>query len=94
MKSTSTLPEIFIPLLWSFDFSRIDSEKDKKIIILNAINYGSLNHWRWIVNYYGKDEVRHILSTVLASEIKPRTRKLVSLLFFIPSFNYASRSTH
>jgi hypothetical protein len=94
MKSTSTLPEIFKPLLWSFDFSKIDSEKDKKIIILNAINYGTLNHWRWIINYYGKDEIRDILSTVYASEIKPRTRRLVSLLFFIPHFNYAPRSAH
>jgi uncharacterized protein DUF6922 len=40
----STLPETFRPLLWSYDFSRIDPLKHKKTIILQALNYGTLAH--------------------------------------------------
>jgi hypothetical protein len=38
----STLPQTFRPLLWSYDFSRIDPLKHKKTIIVQALNYGLL----------------------------------------------------
>lgn len=88
------LPDFFKPILWSYDFNLLDLEKNKKTIILNTINYGNLQHWQWIVAYYGKETVKKILEKVQATEIKPRTRKLVALVFSIPKFNYAPRSTH
>jgi hypothetical protein len=44
----SILPETFRPLLWSYDFARIDPLKHKKTIIIQALNYGTLAHWRWL----------------------------------------------
>jgi len=88
------LPNFFQPLLWSYDFSRIDSEQDKKAIIVNTINYGDLGHWQRIRDHYGRDVVTKILSEIPASEIRPRARKLAALLFSIESFNYAPRSAH
>jgi hypothetical protein len=43
-----TVPEIFRPILWSYDFDRIDPVKHRKTLIVQAINYGSLAHWRWL----------------------------------------------
>jgi hypothetical protein len=90
----STLPETFRPLLWSYDFSRIDPLKHKKTIILQALNYGTLAHWRWLVQSYGREGVREVLTHVPASEIKPRSLRLASLVFGVERFNYAPRGTH
>ena len=90
----STLPETFRPLLWSYDFSRIDPLKHKKTIILQALNYGTLAHWRWLVQSYGREGVRDVLTHVPASEIKPRSLRLASLVFDVERFNYAPRGTH
>ena len=90
----SMLPETFRPLLWSNDFSRIDPLKYKKTIIVQALNYGTLVHWRWLVQSYGREGVREVLTHVPASEIKPRSLRLASLVFGVERFNYAPRGTH
>jgi hypothetical protein len=89
-----TLPETFRPLLWSYDFARIDPLKHKKTIIVQALNYGTLAHWRWLVQSYGREGVRDVLTHVPASEIKPRSLHLASLVFGVERFNYAPRGTH
>ena len=88
----NSLPEFFRPLLWSYDFDSLDLSKNKKTVILNTINYGDLKHWRWIVNYYGKEEVKKILGTASAWQLRSRIRKLVSLIFELQNLNYAPRS--
>ena len=89
-----TLPETFRPILWSYDFSRIDPLKHKKTIIVQALNYGTLAHWRWLVHSYGREGVRDVLTHVPASEIKPRSLRLASLVFGVEHFNYVPRGTH
>lgn len=88
------LPEMFRPLLWSYDFERIDPSTHEKTIIVHAINYGSLRHWRWVLRQYGRERLREVLSTVPATELKPLSRQLASLVFGIEHFNYAPRGTH
>jgi hypothetical protein len=88
------LPESFRPLLWSYDFDRIDPIKHKKLLITQAVNYGTLSQWRWLTQTYGRAQVRETLSTIAATEIRPRSRRLASLLFGVEHFNYAPRGTH
>ena len=87
------LPRFFEPLLWSYHFSKIDPEKDKKVIIVNAMNYGDLAHWHWLVSFYGKETVRKVLTGIVTTELRPSVRRLVSLLFSIENFNHAPRGT-
>jgi hypothetical protein len=93
-KLPDRLPESFRPILWSYDFSRLDPLKNQKTIIVQAVNYGTLAHWRWLRESYGADAVRQVLSTVPVTEIRPRARRLASLMFGIDRFNYAPRGTH
>ena len=86
------LPLFFKPILWSYNFNSIDIEKNKKVIIINAINYGDLKHWRWLIKYYGKENVKEILMKVPFTEIRLRIVPLVSIMFSIDKFNYALRS--
>lgn len=85
------LPKSFKPLLWSYNFSKVDPDKNRGIIILNAINYGDFYHWRWLVQYYGKNGVAKELSHIGATALRPQARKLASLIFNIKEFNYAPR---
>lgn len=85
------LPRSFKPILWSYDFKKMDLGKNKKTIIVNTINYGDLEHWRWISNYYGKEEIKRIVEEVSVSEIRKRVLPLASLLFSINKLNYEPR---
>lgn len=94
MKQSARLPEDFRPLFWSYRFEELDRRRDEKVIVLNLINYGSLAHWRWLIRQYGAQEIKQVLESVPATEIKPRTRPLASLLFSIPTWRYAHRGAH
>lgn len=92
-KNIRKLPDVLKQFLWSYNFSNLDAERDKKVIIVNTINYGDLKHWRWLVQRYGKPAVKEVLSNLPVSEFRPRVKKLVSIIFAIKDFNYAPRST-
>lgn len=87
------LPSDFRPFFWSYDWRQLNLLKDKKVIILQLINYGTLDHWQWLAKIYGLPEIKRVIKQVPASEIKPKTRRLISVLFAIPEkeFNYAPR---
>jgi hypothetical protein len=68
--------------------------RDERTIIVQLINYGTLRHWRWLASRYGTEEIKRILAAVPATEIKPRTRILASLLFHIPQWRHAYRGAH
>lgn len=93
MHMKNILPASFRPILWSYRFDAIDPEKDKRTIIVNTINYGNLDHWKWIAATYGKSEVRKILGSIPSSEIRPRVRRLASIIFSIDQFSDAPRSS-
>ncbi|MEK9175080.1 MAG: hypothetical protein AAB795_00645 [Patescibacteria group bacterium] len=86
--STVVLPENFKPLLWSYDISKIDLEKDKNRIIVNVINYGDLSHWRWLLKTYSIEEVKKTILSLPSSEFRPQVLKLISLLLDIPQNAY------
>lgn len=85
------MPDFFRPILWSYEFGKIEPGKHRKIIVINSINYGDLRHWRWIVNFYGKDIVAKTLEECAVTEIRPRARQLAALLLPVKNFNYATR---
>lgn len=89
--SNQTLPSFFHPLLWSYDTARIDVQRDQKTIIVQALNYGDLIHWRWILNTYGSAQIQQVLGMLPESELRPRVRKLVMLVFGINTFGHARR---
>lgn len=88
------LPQYFKPLFWSYDFSSIDPQEHKRAVIVNSLNYGNLEHWRWLVKTYGKREVKRFVENIPASEFRKSVLKLVSLIFGIKNFKYATRSDY
>ena len=82
-------PEMFRPLLWGLKWNAVDVEKDKEDIIVAAINEGTLAHWRWLVETYGKDTIRRVLEGRLETEFHPESRNLAQVIFSIPHLRHA-----
>ena len=91
---SQALPDSFKHLFWSENFSELDADADKRKIIVNTINYGELEHWRWISETYGKDQVAQLLSELPVTELRERVRPLAKILFEVLSFNHAPRGSH
>lgn len=80
------LPEIFRPLLWGLKWDALDVWDDREEIVLAALNHGELEHLRWIIETYGKDEIKSVLARRLETEIYPESRNLARVLFSVPGF--------
>ena len=93
-KKTYQPPPSFRPLLWSFKWSAIDTQKDKEDIIVNTINEGTIEQWKWLIATYGTKTVRHVLKKRLASEFHSESRHLATVVFSLPSLRYARKGTH
>ena len=86
------LPQDFKKLFWSYDYSLIDSDKHQKVVITSLLNYGDLNHWRWLIRTYGKDKLKRLLTAIPTTEFRKPVLILLSLLLNINKFKYVSRS--
>lgn len=84
------LPLVLKPYFWSYDFSKLDIESDRRLIIFNIMNYGDLKDWQWLVKKYGKEEIKRVVLKIPASEFRPEVLKLIYLLFSIKK--HASRN--
>ena len=87
-------PEIFRPLLWGLRWSDVDVEHDKEDIIINSVNEGTLAHWRWLMQTYGKETIRAILEHRLETEFHPESRNLAKVMFGVSNFQHARKSSH
>ena len=74
------LPKIFKSILWSYKWGNIDVDESKRRIIINSVNYGDLDHWRWIVDYYGREEVLDVVNSSKEGEVREGAKKLLNLI--------------
>ena len=88
------LPEMFRPLLWSYKFEEIDPKEHYGELVVNTVNLGSLKHWKWLVDFFGKDRLRRILEERLETEIFPESRNLARVMFGVQRFRHAPRSPY
>jgi hypothetical protein len=90
--SMNQLPNSFKPILWSYDFEKIDPQNDKKTVVVNTINYGSLDHWKWIKDFYGEKEIRNLLENIPRTEFRKEALGVASILFKVTKHNDQPRS--
>ena len=93
MKTLNTkLPTYFKPLFWGYKFESINLNTNKKLVIVNTLNYGGLKEWRWLVRAYGREDLRKAIIDIPESEFRKHVVTLIKLLFNIKEFKYVSRS--
>lgn len=83
------IPDSFRPLLWSLRWEGLDPWEDREDIIMAAFNEGRIEQIRWVIETYGKDEIRSIFSRRLMTEFHPESRNLASVLIPGLAFRHA-----
>jgi hypothetical protein len=91
MNVKTNLPDFFKPLFWSYNFSKLNPEKDIERIVINSINYGDWKHWQWLVDFYGKEKLKEIVENIPESEFRKRALYVFSLILGIKEIKHASR---
>lgn len=84
----------FQKFYWWGDVSKLDAQRDKKTIIVQLVNYGGWNQWKWLVETYKREGLKKIIREIPASEFRAGALKLISLLLGIKHLKYASRSDY
>lgn len=57
----SKLPEFLKSVLWSYDFSKMDRNRDWRLIISQGLNYGDETVVSWIRENYTEDQIKQVV---------------------------------
>lgn len=83
MRQGSEIAEIYNrALFWDIDISRLDEEKNSRLIIERVFSRGTLDEIRTVIKQYGKERVIDTLASV--NYLDPKTLNFVSFLFDKP----------
>jgi hypothetical protein len=69
------LPQSFKPFFWSFDFSKLDIEKNKKTIIEQILTYGTFLVTKELFEIYSKEEIKLVLNKI---RVSPYNKKSIN----------------
>lgn len=74
-------------LFWDVDASRLDAERNKKLVIRRVLAYGTLSDWELIHDRYGIDAIAKIAQSIKDLDFK--SASFVSMLSGIPKEKFA-----
>ncbi|MFH1392079.1 MAG: hypothetical protein ABIG90_00125 [bacterium] len=55
------IPPYIASCLWSYDISKLDLQKDKKMIIAQVLNYGDFKSIKWLYNIYPEKTIKEVI---------------------------------
>ena len=76
----SDIPSYVRPFLWSYDVSKLDTEKDKKRIITNVLNHGTKEATAWLFSRFSKKDIREAITNPLPGEWNKKSIRFWSLM--------------
>jgi hypothetical protein len=79
----NAIPNYIKSFLWSYDFTKIDLEKDKKRIITNILNYGTKEATDWLFSVYNKDSIKETIEKPFSGEWNKKSLYFWSFVFNI-----------
>jgi hypothetical protein len=71
---------------WDIDFTKIDLDTNKRLIIERVICFGNLSELSFIIDYYGKKEIVNTICSL--NYIDNKTLNFYSIYFKIPKINF------
>ena len=81
----STIPSFIRPFLWSYDISKIDFEKNKKRIITNVLNLGTVEATNWLFDNYSREDILDAVEHPIAGEWSKKSFNYWALMFGVNS---------
>ena len=68
VKEKAALPKSVKAVLWSYDTEKIDTERDKNLIIKNILDFGTMDAFLWMLERYSKQEIKKAINNTYESE--------------------------
>ncbi len=78
-------------LFWDVDKTKIDFEKNKKLVIHRVLDYGLLSDWLYTMEYYGLSEIGN--TAVKIRDLDSKSMSFVSVLAKIPKERFLCYTT-
>ena len=75
------LPQAVKICLWSYDLSKIDSIRDRNLIITQVLNHGTKEATDWLFNFYGERDIKKSISKPSSGMWNKKSLNLWSLIF-------------
>ncbi len=72
----------------------MDSRDAMRTIVVQTVNCGEWRHWQWIIEAYGKNNIRDLIAEIPASEFRPEALALAAAVFGVKEMKYATRSAY
>lgn len=67
------LPDFLRPFFWSYNFSELETEKHKKLIIGQILNYGTKQACDWLFSQYPKKEIARVAEQIPTGQWSKRS---------------------
>jgi len=78
-------------LFWDIDRTKLDFEKNKRTIIQKVLDYGLINDWKIIYNYYGIDKIANTMLDI--RDLDEKSASFISFLSNIPKEKFLCYTT-
>lgn len=62
------IPSFVQPFLWSYDIDKLDLERNKKRIITNVLNLGTVPATKWLFEVYDRKDIKETVANPLPGE--------------------------
>ncbi len=82
------LPDFFKSIFWYCDYSKIDIEEDAEGVMIQTINYGDWQQWRWVFGYYGAKRVKNIIENKDVEKVSYIVEKIRTSILICCSDGY------
>jgi len=77
----NTIPDFLQPFLWSYDLSKIDMKKHKKIIVKNILDFGTVRAVDWLKENYTENEIKEVIAQTIQTEWSKKSIHLWSFIY-------------
>jgi len=87
-KKKDILQDVKRQYFWDVDFTELDAEKSRRLIIERIFTLGTSKEIMLIVDYYGAENIIQVLTSL--NYLDPKTLNFVSLYFNVPLPSFKS----
>ena len=74
------IPSYIRPFLWSYDIEKMDLARNKKRIITNILNLGTVKATDWLFGIYDKKDIKEAITNPLPGEWNKKSLNFWSLI--------------
>lgn len=94
MISKNKLPKPVENVLWSYDLSQIDVNRNKKLIITQVLNFGTKEATDWMFKKYTIGDIRKIAEQIPLGQWEKKSLALWSYYLGIKLISKSERVLH